>query len=194
MATFTTNEEDQKKAAALQQRLADAETASSSAATAATAVATTTTENKSEQHDSQPVPQVDIAEGVHKYVLLSACLPKGGEQGVEGGGGNSRSVRHQHRQHFVVSKKNAAYHKDAAEPYVELLERNQYTNIRIEGGGRLALDSTKKTIYIYGYSYGFGLADHALSKSIIEQQHKHQQQQQQQPYTPYDITWSNEGY
>ncbi|KAL3941598.1 MAG: hypothetical protein SGBAC_004072 [Bacillariaceae sp.] len=114
------------------------------------------------------VPNVSIDEGAHKYVLISACLP----------GGNSR-------ENFVVSRRGAEYHRDAAEPFVALLERNNYNSIRILGGGRIRLDNGDKACSIYGYSYGFGLADHALSKGVIQKDDR---------YNDYDITWSNEGY
>mmetsp|Transcript_27352 Transcript_27352/g.40384 ORF Transcript_27352/g.40384 Transcript_27352/m.40384 type:complete len:154 (+) Transcript_27352:134-595(+) len=114
------------------------------------------------------VPNVSIDEGANKYVLITACLPGGSE-----------------RQNFVVSRKGAAYHQNAAEPFVELLERNNYSSIRILGGGRIALDHAKKTCSIYGHSYGFGLADHQLSKAVIETDNR---------YKEYEITWSNDGY
>ena len=45
---------------------------------------------------------------------------------------------------------------------------------RVLGGGRIALNCSKKTIHIYGYSYGFGLADHAMSKSVVEMDSRYQ--------------------
>ena len=51
------------------------------------------------------------------------------------------------------------------------------------GGGRIFHDAEKKTIEIYGYSQGFGLADHAESARILEKK-----------YPDYKVTWSNEGY
>jgi phosphohistidine phosphatase len=119
-------------------------------------------------NDYVRVPNVSIDEGTHKYVLISARLPGGTE-----------------RQNFVTSRRGAEYHQNAAEPFVEALERNNYTSIRITGGGRIALDNDKKTCSIYGYSYGFGLADHALSKAVVESDSR---------YLDFDITCSNEGY
>lgn len=86
------------------------------------------------------IPSVTIDEGAHKYVLISALTPGGDE-----------------RQHFVVSRRGAQYHCNAAEPMVEAMERSGYTRISIMGGGRIELDNDKKMISIYGYSYGFGL-------------------------------------
>ncbi|KAG7370690.1 Janus/Ocnus family protein [Nitzschia inconspicua] len=125
------------------------------------------TNNDVSSQEYQRLPNVSIDKGKHKYVLISAKTPSG------------------ERQHFVVSKKGAAYHRDAAEPFVEALERCGYKSIDIQGGGRIHFDTQNKTINVYGYSYGFGLADHALSKSVIVQDPRFQD---------YDVTWSNEGY
>ena len=150
---FTTNEEDQREAARLKERLrqvtGDDDVEKKNAATSA-------------------VPNVEIAEGAHKYVLISAMTPDGSQ-----------------RQHFVVSKRNASYHRNAAEPFVDKLEQNGYKSIDITGGGRINLNSTDETIDVYGYSYGFGLADHALSKAVILADPR---------YKDFDVTWSNEGY
>eukprot|EP00934_Nitzschia_sp_Nitz4_P003644 Nitzschia sp. Nitz4//scaffold50_size126154//82567//83107//NITZ4_003691-RA/size126154-augustus-gene-0.129-mRNA-1//-1//CDS//3329553716//3634//frame0 len=112
------------------------------------------------------MPNVSMDEGKNKYVLISAMLDD-------------------QRQHFVVSRLGAQYHRNAAEPFVEALERSGYSSIRILGGGRIDLNTKHKTISIYGYSYGFGLADHALSQSIVEKDSR---------YEGFDISWSNEGY
>jgi phosphohistidine phosphatase len=150
---FTTNEEDQRKAANLQKRLEQQEA----------------TSDDCEVEDSgHRIPNVSIDSGTHKYVLISAVLPGGGE-----------------RHHYVVSRRGAEYHQNVAEPFVTALERSGYTSIRITGGGRIALDEKIKTISIYGYSYGFGLADHALSKSVLEKDDRYQN---------YQISWSNDGY
>jgi len=161
---FTTNEEDLREAAKLQKRLQDTADDESSSSIAG-GTTTTTTRNK--------ISNVSIDPGTHKYVLISALLP---------GDGNGSNME---RQHYVVSRKGAEYHRNVAEPFVLTLERNGYSNIRICGGGRIARKDDLKTISIYGYSYGFGLADHALSKSVIEQDERFQN---------YDISWSNDGY
>jgi phosphohistidine phosphatase len=163
MSNFTTNQEDLREAEKLQARLRH--------------------DNNDDDDDDddddvvfQCIPNVTIAEGAHKYVLITGVIPAGS---------NNNGKNNRERQHFVVSKKNANYHRNAAEPMVAALERSGYKSISILGGGRIALDKDKKTISIYGYSYGFGLADHALSKSIIEMD---------PDWKEYTITWSNEGY
>lgn len=151
----TTNDEDQREAAKLQKRLQyssdDDEHATSS-----------------KPDSGHRIPNVSIDNGTHKYVLISAVLPSGGE-----------------RQHFVVSRRGAEYHRNAAEPFVESLEETGYSSIRILGGGRIACDEAQKSMRIYGYSYGFGLADHAMSKAVVENDGR---------YKDFEITWSNEGY
>lgn len=152
---FTTNEEDQREAAKLQRRLQDAADDDSDDYTPGTS-------------SSYRIPNVSIDAGAHKYVLMSAITPGGGE-----------------RQHFVVSRRGAEYHRNVAEPFVEALERSGYKSIQVLGGGRIALNQEKKTISIYGYSYGFGLADHALSQSVVEKDPR---------YQDFQISWSNDGY
>ena len=164
MNNFTTNEEDQREAKRLQDRLRRAYLGLDDQDEPAAAPTTTTTPAPS----FKKIPNVSIAEGPHKYVLISALLPDNSE-----------------RQHFVVSKKHAQYHRNAAEPFVEKLERARYRGISVLGGGRINLNTEMKTMSIYGYSYGFGLADHALSKSVVEKDPR---------YEGFEITWSNEGY
>ncbi|KAI6240074.1 Sex-regulated protein janus-A [Aphelenchoides fujianensis] len=51
------------------------------------------------------------------------------------------------------------------------------------GGGRILHEPDAKKINVYGYSQGFGQADHAKSVEILRSK-----------YPNYDITFSNEGY
>lgn len=113
------------------------------------------------------VPSVEICEGAHKYVQIRAAPPDGGAQV------------------FVVSRKHAAYHCNAAEPFVARLEQHGYRDIEVTGGGRVALDSATRIIKIYGFSYGFGKPDHSLSADVVRQDER---------YSGYDVTWSDEGY
>ncbi len=117
------------------------------------------------------VPQVVIASGAHKYVLISA-------QPAHESGNDETNF-------FVTSKHGAHYHRNAAEPMVNRLEESGYTNIRVLGGGRISLDENDRKISIFGYSYGFGRADHSISKTIIDSDER---------YKNYEVTWSNDGY
>lgn len=51
------------------------------------------------------------------------------------------------------------------------------------GGGRIEHSPEKKIIHIYGYSQGFGQADHKISCDLVAKK-----------YLDYKVTWSNEGY
>jgi Janus/Ocnus family (Ocnus) len=143
---YTTNEEDQRKAAALKASLRKG---SGSAAETGNRLAS-----------------VRVADGRHKYVLISAEM--GGDV-----------------QYFVTSRKGAHYHIDAAEPMVADLKRSGYTNINVTGGGRILLDHSNKKMEIYGHSYGFGLADHAKSRETVLSDPS---------FKDYDISISNDGY
>jgi hypothetical protein len=83
------------------------------------------------------VPNVAIAPGAHKYVLISADEPNAN---------SNESV------YFVTSKKGAHYHRNAAEPYVTLLQERGYNNIQVLGGGRIYMNDLEKKIEIFGYS------------------------------------------
>lgn len=127
--------------------------------------------NSLEQDEKIPerkVANVDIAEGAHKYVLIQAS-----------------TSRHSAVEFFVTSKKNAPYHRDAAEPMVEKLERAGYKNIQVLGGGRIDFEPRAKQIAVFGFSYGFGQADHSISRDTIVCDSR---------YSDFEVTISNDGY
>lgn len=117
--------------------------------------------NNAPQRSSRKVPSVSIDEGANKYVLISG--KKDGK-----------------KQYLVVSKRGAKYHKDAAEPLINELEVNGYGEIKVLGGGRIYLNHEEKRVSIYGHSYGFGQADHSISKKVVDTE-----------YIDYNVTWSN---
>lgn len=160
----TTNELDQQEVAALRKRLEETNAATSEA----------TSHNLSPPPDWEPVPTVSIDEGRWKYVLISATEP----YSTDGSGECYTSF-------YVTSKKYAEYHRNAAEPYVNLLQSRGYRDIHVSGGGRIHLDSDERTIHIFGFSYGFGLGDHAAAKRVIERDER---------YKGFKVTWSNDGY
>jgi phosphohistidine phosphatase len=112
------------------------------------------------------LPSVEIADGTHKYVLIKGEL-------------------HGDEQYIVTSRNGAHYHRNAAEPMIEKLDSAGYDNIQVTGGGRISCDHKGKEIRIYGFSYGFGLANHAISKSLVEADPR---------YADYSISISDEGY
>lgn len=113
-----------------------------------------------------PLPSVEVDEGVNKYVLLKAEI-----DGDE--------------QYFVTSKFGAKYHRNAAEPMIAKLEKSGYVDIEVMGGGRISLDTLGKEMLIYGFSYGFGPADHVLSRKVVLRDPR---------YRHFKVTTSTEGY
>jgi len=154
---FTTNAEDQEAVTKLKSRL-ESNTSG-----------TPGISNPSEPNEAwRNLPCVSIDEGAHKYVLIEAETPSG-----------------ERTQTFVVSKRGASYHRNAAEPMIEILEKHQFRNIRVTGGGRILFEEDEERISIFGYSYGFGKADHAVSKRVIEEDAR---------YDGFEVTWSDAGY
>jgi Janus/Ocnus family (Ocnus) len=156
----TTNEDDQRKAAELQARLRNN-------------VRTIDDSSAFRNNDgADRLPSVEIAEGRHKYVLIKATWNETGED-----------------QYIVTSRKRASYHRDAAEPMIEKLEQylngSGYSNIEVTGGGRINFDVDNKIIEIFGHSYGFGLANHEISRMVVLEDPR---------YQDYSVTWSNDGY
>jgi phosphohistidine phosphatase len=112
------------------------------------------------------VEPVQIAQGAHKYVLIQA----------ENDGKT---------EYFVTSRKGAHYHRNAAEPLIFELEAAGYYDIEVTGGGRIDLDHVNRKISIFGFSYGFGLANHAISREVVLDDPR---------YKDYEVSISNDGY
>ncbi|XP_014239771.1 sex-regulated protein janus-A-like [Cimex lectularius] len=72
-----------------------------------------------------------------------------------------------------------------ADIYYKTVQTLTGLNLDLEclGGGRIMHDPAKKNIKVYGYSQGFGKADHQITVSILKT-----------VYKDYEITWSDEGY
>ena len=179
-ASHTTSADDQANVAALKARLEGTGTGGAhdedqagaapapAAATAADAAAAGAAPDDADAPYNQ-IPRVEIAPGAHKYVLISAHAPTDPPE----------------KRWFVVSKHGAQYHANAAEPFVDRLEGAGYRDIRVTGGGRINYQPDQRIINIFGYSYGFGLADHQLSKKVVEEDGR---------FVGYAVDWSNEGY
>ena len=160
---FTTNAHDLAEAAKLKARLEEQSTKAPHPSTAAT---------------TEQVPTVSIDPGKHKYVLVTAVTPS-----------NERQV-------FVYSRRGAQYHRDVADELIPMLESSGYSNIGITGGGRIDRDDGEalyderyegcgankesRKIHIFGYSYGFGQADHALAKQAVDESGT---------FEGYTVTW-----
>ena len=90
------------------------------------------------------------------------------------------------KQEKVVIRgwRDCDYHADILKKFnqEELPDTENYS-AECPGGGRIRHDPQKKEILIYGYSQGFGRADHALTHDMISQ-----------AYPEYKVDWNNEGY
>ncbi|XP_050190240.1 14 kDa phosphohistidine phosphatase isoform X3 [Myiozetetes cayanensis] len=109
-----------------------------------------------------PAVQID-GHGVFKYVLLR----------VRGGAAHRDIVR---------GHGWAEYHADLFERTAEELARHGLS-CECLGGGRLAHRPEERKIHVYGYSVGFGRADHAVTTEKLKAE-----------YPDYEITWADEGY
>ncbi|RZF34657.1 hypothetical protein LSTR_LSTR010822 [Laodelphax striatellus] len=52
-----------------------------------------------------------------------------------------------------------------------------------EGGGRIKHDRDERRLLVYGYSQGFGRAQHQLAVDLLKV-----------TYPDYEVTWTNDGY
>ena len=109
------------------------------------------------------VPDVKIDEGTFKYIQIR----------ISGGGSEKIIIR---------GSSDAGYHVDVFDDCAPQLKSLGLT-VDCIGGGRIKHDVVNKTLDVYGYSMGFGRADHKITVSKLKVD-----------YPGYNITWSNEGY
>ncbi|XP_011188083.1 sex-regulated protein janus-A [Zeugodacus cucurbitae] len=111
------------------------------------------------------VPSVDIEEGVFKYVLIKVY-------------GKDESSH----KNIVRGYADCQWHSDI---YDRSSESCKGLGLETEclGGGRIEHNPDLKLIKVYGYSQGFGKADHAETKKILLDK-----------FPQYDIEISDEGY
>jgi phosphohistidine phosphatase len=120
-----------------------------------------------------PIPIVDIdSSGTFKYVLIKidkAVLNSQGNEDV---------------MYVVRGHSWAGYHADLVEECEgQIFDNNLNLNVECVGGGRIRHEPERKFIYVYGYSVGFGQANHATTCDLLKTH-----------YHDYTIEWSNDGY
>lgn len=115
------------------------------------------------------IEQADIdSSGVFKYVLIRVhSREKGDDSEVD----------------IVRGYATAEFHADIYDKVSEELERSGDLDCECIGGGRIKHDAQEKKIHVYGYSVGFGRANHAVTTEKLKVR-----------YPDYEVTWSNEGY
>ncbi|CAK1601599.1 unnamed protein product [Parnassius mnemosyne] len=112
------------------------------------------------------IPKVDIdSSGIFKYILMNVY---------------DKNKEEKPPVIIVRGYKRCNYHSDI---YDEVQEKLHPLDCEVLGGGRISHDSDLKQIQIYGYSQGYGKADHDITAKIIKDF-----------YTDYTITTSDEGY
>lgn len=112
------------------------------------------------------VPEVDIdPNGRFKYILIKLY------SGVE-----------DNFKYIVRGYARCGFHADI---YDEVYERVHPLGLETEcvGGGRILHEAGKKHITVFGYSQGYGRADHSKSVEVLK---KH--------FRDYEIDWNNDGY
>lgn len=120
-----------------------------------------------------PIPAVDIDEGgTFKYILVKLHDAPPNVKGVKGG------------MFLVRGHQWADYHADLYEEVESYIARNNITyRSEVAGGGRIAFNRDRKHIEVYGYSVGFGRANHSISCQLIKQQ-----------FPDFTVEWNNNGY
>ncbi|XP_061589462.1 14 kDa phosphohistidine phosphatase [Cololabis saira] len=106
--------------------------------------------------------------GVFKYVLIRV---------------HSREEGDDSEMDIVRGYGWAEYHADIYDKVSEELEKGGHLDCECIGGGRIKHDPQAKKIHVYGYSMGFGRANHAVSTEKLKP-----------GYPDYEVTWDNEGY
>ncbi|RVE47811.1 hypothetical protein evm_007566 [Chilo suppressalis] len=114
----------------------------------------------------ESIPKVDIdPSGVFKYILLKVYGKEKDNQ-----------------EPFVTivrGYKRCNYHADI---FDEVQEKLQPLDCEPLGGGRISHEPDNKKIHIYGYSQGYGKADHEITAKLVKD-----------AYPQYTITVSDEG-
>ncbi|XP_020811662.1 sex-regulated protein janus-A [Drosophila serrata] len=113
----------------------------------------------------ESVPLVKISpQGIFKYILIN----------ITDGGELTKTV--------VRGFDDCEWHADIFERE-EVIFSAQKLEAECIGGGRIEHDPEKKYMKVYGYSQGFGKADHSQSKQILKTK-----------YPDYRIEISDDGY
>ncbi|XP_074029008.1 14 kDa phosphohistidine phosphatase [Leptinotarsa decemlineata] len=122
------------------------------------------------------VKDVDIdPNGVFKYILIKITSPN-----AEGKLEDKLIVR---------GYAECPYHADINDKVTSELQALKASKVirdwrsKVLGGGRISHDPESKQIKVYGYSQGYGKADHQVSVDILKK-----------TYPDYEINFSDEGY
>ncbi|XP_050497908.1 14 kDa phosphohistidine phosphatase-like [Diabrotica virgifera virgifera] len=122
------------------------------------------------------VKDVDIdASGVFKYILIKLSSAASDGKLVD--------------KLIVRGYAECPFHADINDQVTSDLQKLKSSKViqdwrtKVLGGGRIQHDPEDKKILVYGYSQGYGKADHQLTVDILKT-----------AYPDYSITYSDEGY
>lgn len=125
-------------------------------------------EAMSEYSSFESIPEVKLDNGRFKYVLIK----------VHDKSDPNRSKL------LVRGSASATYHADIYEREMSKIETNSELETECLGGGRIIHNPDCGEIKVFGYSQGYGQADHSKAVEILKRN-----------FPEYkSITWSNEGY
>ncbi|CEF70530.1 14 kDa phosphohistidine phosphatase [Strongyloides ratti] len=111
------------------------------------------------------IKDVDIdPSGVFKYILIEAT---------------DKATRES--KMIVRGYGKCPYHADILDSVKE--KETKDSKFKCVGGGRINHDNDNKKILVYGYSVGYGKADHQITVDILKKD-----------YPEYKIEFSDEGY
>lgn len=118
------------------------------------------------------VADVDIdGNGTFKYILIRVYGPDKG--------GNEEPAS----KLIVRGYQRASYHVDIYEEVQAKQLKPLGLECECEGGGRIKHDRDERRLLVYGYSQGFGRAQHQLAVDLLKV-----------TYPDYEVTWTNDGY
>lgn len=122
----------------------------------------------SECSSLESIPEVKLDNGRFKYVLIKV---------------HDKSDPNRTKL-LVRGSASATYHADIYEREMSKIESNAELETECLGGGRIIHNPDCGEIKVFGYSQGYGQADHSKAVEILKRNFPE--------YT--SITWSNEGY
>ncbi|XP_045596226.1 14 kDa phosphohistidine phosphatase isoform X2 [Procambarus clarkii] len=115
------------------------------------------------------VDNVDIDTGTFKYILIKVYYSPPGETETS--------------KFITRGYLSAGFHSDIYDKVVPAIEKLGL-DCECMGGGRIRHELDNKTIEVYGYSQGYGRADHSITVDLLKVK-----------YPDYDqIKFSNDGY
>ncbi|XP_022200609.2 14 kDa phosphohistidine phosphatase isoform X2 [Nilaparvata lugens] len=118
------------------------------------------------------VADVDIdANGTFKYILIRVYGP----DTTDNSDPPSKLI--------VRGYQRASYHVDIYEEVQAKQLKQLGLECECEGGGRIKHDRDEKRLLVYGYSQGFGRANHQLAVDLLKVN-----------FPGYEVTWTNDGY